>query len=92
MSRPDLPSTPHYIAWYAARTPDSIVIAEDGRFVTWRQFATDLAGTVRALEAFGARPDALIGVEHPRRYQHLLLLLVVQLVVVVVLLVLLPLH
>jgi len=75
MPRPDLPSTPHYIAWHAARMPGSTAIAEDGDFVTWRRFAADLAAAARALEASGARPGTLIGVEHPRRYQHLLLLL-----------------
>jgi acyl-coenzyme A synthetase/AMP-(fatty) acid ligase len=75
LARPDLASTAQYIAWHARHMPDEPAIVEDDLFVSYRKLAEDLVRCVRAIEAMGIGPDRLAGIEHPRRYTHLLLLL-----------------
>ena len=56
--------------------PDETAILEMGRRISYRDFAGDLAASVRFLESRDVRPGRLIGVEAgPRRYQQLLLFL-----------------
>src|SRR5690348_5305873 len=71
MANPSL--TSEFIAFHAAERPNAIALANNGREVTYHEFARAIPKVTRALGEFGLRRGARVAVACEDAYSHWLL-------------------